>query len=754
MSRPKKQTVGYRYYVNLHFALCMGPVACERIRIGGRDIVGGDSGISPLVSGSWSRLIDRPGLFGGDAREGGVRGRLAGSSGNGGFAAPWNPEFWPGDHPLNADVCQILFQGDAISGRAFYVGNNPYLKPIEFRVSRFYTGRNGSTAVIEQADSLDAANPADIIWEALTNTRWGMGFSTGDMDGTSFDEAGQALFDEGLGLSLLWSDESPIHEFVQEIARHIDAVLYVHPETGKFTLRLIRDDYDAGTALLLHTDDSIIAVKRYARTAAEELVNMVTVRYWDHDIGGANSVAVADGALRASMGREVGAVIEYPGVTSRTLAARLAERDLRSMARELLTVELECTRVAGVLMIGDVFRFEAPDYHDGQMVMRVTELRYGDSGKHRILVKAVEDSFATPITSTYAPQASGWTPPTFVADVPNDQFAQEATYYELARAEGQSAVDDALAADPNQGMLMVAVSRGGTALNATLWVDDGAGFDEAATVDFSASAALAADVGFTATAWTITGGQDLDRVEAGSYAAIGREFVRIDAINTTTGALTVGRGVHDTTPKAHAAGDRVLFLSDYLESDGVVRTAEEVIEAKLQPVGSTAAVDITTIDQVEVTFQHRAIRPYPPGKFRIGGSAYPGSLPSASTVTWAHRDRTLQTGDTIIDEADGNVGPEDGTEYAVLIYGPGGVLAHAEGGLTGTSYAYSVASCSRVEVWSFCGGHVCLWPACIGVAVPDRPLMYGELSCYGGYGTVPYGEEGEWDEDGAFIDFV
>lgn len=750
--RPKKQTVGYRYYVNMHFALCMGPVALERIRMGGRDILGGDSGVARMVSGSWSRLIDQPGLFGGDAREGGVRGRLAGSSGNGGFAAPWSPDFWPSEHPENADVCQVLFQGDAISGRSFYIGNNPYLKPIEFQVSRFYTGRNGLTAVIGQADSLDAANPVDIIWEAITNTRWGMGYPTSDIDDDNFNEVGQTLFDEGLGLSILWEDEAPIHEFVQEIARHIDAVLYVHPATGKFALRLIRADYDAGTALLLHTDDGIMSVRRYERTAAEELVNTVTVRYWDHDIGGSNSVMVADGGLRAGMGREVGAVIEYPGVTSRTLAARLAERDLRSLARELLTVELECTRMAGALLVGDVFRFEAPDYHDGQIIMRVTELRYGDSARHRIIVRAVEDSFATPMVSIYSPPESAWTPPSFVADLPADQFAQEATYYELARSEGEAAVDAALEADPNQGMLMVAVSRGGTALNATLWVDDGADFEEAATVEFSGAAALAADVGFTATAWTITGGTDLDRVEVGSYAAIGREFVRIDAVTDTT--LTVGRGVHDTTPKQHSAGDRIVFMSEYLETDGVERAADEVIEVKLQPVGSTAAVDITTIDPVSVTFQHRAIRPYPPGKFRIGGSAYPGSLPSSGTVTWAHRDRTLQTGDAIIDESGGNIGPEEGTEYAVLIYGAGGALAHAEGGLTGTSYAYSVASCSRVEVWSFCNGHVCLWPACIGVAVPDRPLMYGELGCYGGYGTVSYGEHGQWDADGAFVDFV
>jgi hypothetical protein len=75
------------------------------------------------------------------------------------------------------------------------------------------------TQIVQSGDM----NPAHIIRECITDTSWGMGYTDADIDDTSFTAAADTLFDEEFGLSLLWSKEEKIEEFIKDIIRHIDA---------------------------------------------------------------------------------------------------------------------------------------------------------------------------------------------------------------------------------------------------------------------------------------------------------------------------------------------------------------------------------------------------------------------------------------------------------------------------------------------------------------------------------------------------
>ena len=123
-------------------------------------------------------------------------------------------------------------------------------------------------------------NPAHIIRECLTDKEWGMGYADADIDGVAFTAAADTLSTEQMGISLLWQRENSIEAFVQEIVRHIDAALYVDRRTGKFVLKLIRADYDAGSLITLGPNQ-IERVENYKRPAFGDLVNSVTVVYDD-----------------------------------------------------------------------------------------------------------------------------------------------------------------------------------------------------------------------------------------------------------------------------------------------------------------------------------------------------------------------------------------------------------------------------------------------------------------------------------------
>ena len=60
------------------------------------------------------------------------------------------------------------------------------------------------------------------------------------------------------------------------------------------------------------------------------------------------------------------------------------------------------------------------------------------------------------------------------------------------------------------------------------------------------------------------------------------------------------------------------------------------------------------------------------------------------TVAWAHRDRAQQTA-YLVQQDEGDIGPELGVTYKVRIRNRNGVLAHTESGLTGTTFVWSAA---------------------------------------------------------------
>lgn len=147
----KKQTVGYKYYLGIHMILCHGPVdKIVRIRVDEKD-----AWLGTRKEGRIS--IRKSDLFGGDSREGGIKGEL---------------DFEPGapTQGVNDYLFSVLgglsgalvpaFRGVVgVVLRRMYVGMNPYLKKWDFRVSRVMVRQDGipqwyaSTAAIPTAKS-------------------------------------------------------------------------------------------------------------------------------------------------------------------------------------------------------------------------------------------------------------------------------------------------------------------------------------------------------------------------------------------------------------------------------------------------------------------------------------------------------------------------------------------------------------------------------------------------------------------------
>lgn len=106
----------------------------------------------------------------------------------------------------------------------------------------------------------------------------------------------------------------------------------------------------------------------------------------------------------------------------------------------------------------------------------------------------------------------------------------------------------------------------------------------------------------------------LDEVAIGSICLIGDELCRVDAINTTDGTVSLGRGCADTVPAAHAAGTRIFFYgATFNLAYDTEYSAGEVLQVKI----STKPQDEATPHPL--TMSRRLDRPYPPAMVSING---------------------------------------------------------------------------------------------------------------------------------------
>jgi hypothetical protein len=284
-----------------------------------------------------------------------------------------------------------------------------------------WTSRPGHVTIrLLDRGELDA-NPAHIIYECLTNTDWGMGEATTLIDVDSFEDAGVALYNEPLGLSLLWTRQAAIQDFVQEILNHINGVVYVDPQTGLLTLKLIRGDYDPDT--LPTIDPSTAVLTNFGRKLWGDIVNEINVTWTNPDNEQDETVTVQDLASIATQGGIVSDSRNYYGVRYAQLAKALAARELSSAGAPLATFQAEVDRSFYFLRPASVLKVDWPEYGLVDIVVRVTSIDYGKPGDPSIKLSLIEDVFGLDVGEYADPPATAWEDPSQAPTAVTEQQA-------------------------------------------------------------------------------------------------------------------------------------------------------------------------------------------------------------------------------------------------------------------------------------------------------------------------------------------
>ena len=221
-------------------------------------------------------------------------------------------------------------------------------------------GDGGGIGAEALANALDM-NPAHIIRECLVDQTWGLGFPTSAIDDAAFAAAAQTLFSEAFGLSIIWVRQIETQAFVAEILDHIKGVLYADPATGKFVLKLIRDDYDPDALPVV--DPSNATLRTFSRRSPAEVNNEVQVTWTQRANEEEGIVVLQDlGAIVAANGEIRSDSRDYYGVRHAKLASKLAARDIAEMTAPLASAEIAVDRRAWAWRPGGVVKLTWPEY--------------------------------------------------------------------------------------------------------------------------------------------------------------------------------------------------------------------------------------------------------------------------------------------------------------------------------------------------------------------------------------------------------
>lgn len=665
------------YYLAQHLGICHSGEGAEttllELKVGEKSAWVGSSTSSGAPVAGHDVEVHNPGLFGGNQKEGGVEGTMTVLHGGPSQLVPSKLASMIGRSqahtPGYRGILSVFFSGlPGWARQGFkWSANNPYLKPTWFKVkcnhNRWYP---------EKSMIGDDANPMHIIRECIVNNDWGMGGSPAMFDDAEIRAVADQLMIEGFGLSMMWAQQSEIKPFIQDVLNHINGTLAINTRTGKFRIKLIRNDY-VQSQLPTFTRDNVV-IKSSQRKTWSETVNEINVTWTNPENEGPEVVTVQDPANISIQGGIVSDSRNYFGIRNRRLATEVAMREIQVASKALMQLDVEFDRTAYDLLPGDAILLKGMrEISFEELVCRVVSIDKGGPGDMVIRASLVEDVFGQP--AIYTTLDPGRWQSTAEPPVPITTYeVLTAPYFMVSRLLGETVA---------QGMAYPAVYPTVFAApdgnDTQSYVQQARRRNVAGTDEFWQSSYDRIPVGWARLADAVPQAvestvllKDLKgRVyaEVGKYLYIGGQSGEIALITDVSGGgVKIRRGCLDTCPAQWPVDTPVWLVDDNRHGfDEELSSAGAALTYRLLPTTSIGQLPPASAPLISGGMSDRPHRPYPPANLRINGAIFPDNISAAPLeFTWSERNRILETS-VILPWDAGSVPAEPGTTYTLEI---------------------------------------------------------------------------------------
>ncbi len=254
----------------------------------------------------------------------------------------------------------------------------------------------GTEAILTDGEYYEA-NPAYVLLDLLVGDVWKLGMSQSLVDLNSFDDASDTLIAEGFGMSMAAATRGPSAQLFSELLDTINAIVFTHHITGKLTLKLIRNDYDPDTIPVLDFSNTV-GDPEVQFIGWDSLINQVDVEFTDRTLNWVKNLATAQRGASAvgQSGQIKSRKVQYPAITSPTLAAKASARELGAAARPLMTAKCSVNRTLHAVGYGDAVKANWVN-DDGVIcqnkIFRVVGVDHGTPSDPAITLELIEDVF-------------------------------------------------------------------------------------------------------------------------------------------------------------------------------------------------------------------------------------------------------------------------------------------------------------------------------------------------------------------------
>ena len=709
-------TIGYKYYMGMHLAICEGPVDEFQAIFAGERLAWEGS-----ITASEAITVNSPNLFGGEKKEGGVQGTVSVAMGE-----PTQLKNAYLEEQTSADTPAFRGTLSLILHKCYLTAMTRSIKPWAVTVKRIAgmdwypakaeivgVGTEGVPGYIPGG----SANGIHILYEAFTNTSWGLGLSTTLLDDVAFKDAADILYDENFGISLLFSKQTPVEEFVQTIIQHIGAVIYTSNTTGQFVVKLIRapSQQELDDAPIFD-GSNIITYQSYERPSFAEMINEVVLNYNPQKAFKGSTITMQDLASVEAQGGIVSQTVQFPGIDNAAIAAIVGQRELGQYSNPLAKVQFTTNRDGWNVNPGDIIKYQNSELGVVDLIVRVFAVNYGTLQNGEITMDGTQDIYTLPETSYLSSQDTIWVEPVQDPVAVTEAALFEMSYHDLANNYGDG---DLETFDEFTAFLQVVTLTPASAsasfqlwLSATTTIADyvfNVDGSYAPTVDLVADLPIPTLAsGGTVTVSYENGTGIFFDIELGTYGYLETEMVEIVDMDVGASTITIKRAILDTLPKAHVAGSTLFFVEqtfvqglDQYIGDPTGAGGGDTTYARMLTQTDIGVLDINDSTEFSHTFTGRQARPLPPIAVHIDNVYFPVARDQLNGASLGYdfrsRNRLLQITkpyNTWYDQTTVNIAETD-TDYIVNQYGEDNKLMHVEVETWqsgSTSYVGSVSS--------------------------------------------------------------
>jgi len=234
------------------------------------------------------------------------------------------------------------------------------------------------------------ANPAAILYEALTNDVWGAGLDPAIVDEPSWTYVSQYFYARNIGMSLTLDTPDKVSAVMDGIRLHVKTVALWDGEFLKLRCLLDLPTTHGHIQTLTRADLKELTV---TRPLWHSTVNEVRAEFVNRRKNfRTDAVHVRAPGNWAMVGRITTSRIQLSAFGDFNTARRQAFRILSEKSYPMAAFEFEVNRFHSQLEVGDVFRLLWDEYDtDSTVFAMVTKVEDSDSDQDSIKITALED---------------------------------------------------------------------------------------------------------------------------------------------------------------------------------------------------------------------------------------------------------------------------------------------------------------------------------------------------------------------------